>query len=170
MSALDNYKSRSGLSDSDSDLDSDAEEERLNAMYGAADEVKVRGRKGDVEREKKGEAGEGADESLAAEVTAKKRKRAKLELGDKGLLSARGLVQVHRSFPTALSKFSGRGKEAVFAKGYVRELHAWANGLFAGLNWEDVLLRVESAGGKEDVKTYLNLMREGARKEGLEKR
>ena len=170
MSALDSYKTRSGLSDSESDdYDSEAEEERLNKLYGAADEVKVRGRKGDAERDSNGNADGEADAELQAEVQ-KKRKRPKLELGDKGLLSSRGLVAVHRSFPPALSKLSGRGKEGAFAKAYAAELRRWANGLFAGLNWEDVLMRVEGAGGKEDVKAHLNLMREGARKEGLEKR
>ncbi|GMH70064.1 hypothetical protein TrST_g7273 [Triparma strigata] len=166
MSQLDKYTSRSGLSDS-SDVDSDEEEARMDAFFGTADEVKVKGRKGDLERSA---AALGADTDLQAEVESKRKKRKKLELGKEGLLSSSGLVAVHRSFRDKLKGYKGRGNERAYAKNVSRLYREWANSLFAGLHWEDVLMRIEGAGGKEDVKNYLNMMRENERREGLEKR
>ncbi|GMH88260.1 hypothetical protein TL16_g11105 [Triparma laevis f. inornata] len=167
MSQLDKYTSRSGLSDS-SDVDSDEEEARMDAFFGTASEVKVKGRKGDKERDA-GVSGT-ADTDLQAEVESKRKKRPKLELGKEGLLSSTGLVSIHRTFSSKLTSLKGRGNEKAYAKNVSRLYREFANGLFGGLHWEDVLMRVEGAGGKEDVKNYLNMMRENERREGLEKR
>eukprot|EP00520_Triparma_pacifica_P015450 CAMPEP_0118641086 /NCGR_PEP_ID=MMETSP0785-20121206/5093_1 /TAXON_ID=91992 /ORGANISM="Bolidomonas pacifica, Strain CCMP 1866" /LENGTH=352 /DNA_ID=CAMNT_0006532505 /DNA_START=91 /DNA_END=1146 /DNA_ORIENTATION=+ len=154
--------------------DSDTEEAGLSTLFGEAEEAPERGKK----RSSDGindnpQTDLTADESLQAEAEAAakaKKKRAKFEVeGSKGLLGPNGLVALHRGIDIT-TMYKGRGSEKEFARSLTSNLQSWCTTLFGGMHWEDLLMRIESVGGKDEVKAQLNLMREGIRKEGLAKK
>jgi len=102
----------------------------------------------------------GADESLAAEadalaVASGRKKRAKFEYA--ALTGAKGLTAVRRGFVDNMPKFNG--DEAKFASNLVGQVRRWCKDMFPGMNYEDLLMRVEAFGSVEAVKDQLQLMR-----------
>lgn len=154
--------------------DSDTEEAGLSTLFFEAEEAPERGKKRSSDGINDNPLTDlTADESLQAEAEAAakaKKKRAKFEVeGPKGLLGPNGLVALHRGIDVT-TMYKGRGSEKEFARSLTSNLQSWCTTLFGGMHWEDLLMRIESVGGKDEVKAQLNLMREGIRKEGLAKK
>jgi len=154
-----------------SDDDSDGEEAGLSSFFGEAEEAPTRKKRSGDEVNENPQADLTADESLQAEAEAAakaKKKRAKFEInGPKGLLGSNGLVALHRGLD---AEFKGRGHEAEYTSAITSAIKEWCGTLFGGMHWEDLLMRIETVGGKDEVRAQVNLMREGVRKEALTKR
>eukprot|EP00550_Attheya_septentrionalis_P006587 CAMPEP_0198289340 /NCGR_PEP_ID=MMETSP1449-20131203/7553_1 /TAXON_ID=420275 /ORGANISM="Attheya septentrionalis, Strain CCMP2084" /LENGTH=554 /DNA_ID=CAMNT_0043987649 /DNA_START=80 /DNA_END=1744 /DNA_ORIENTATION=- len=148
---------------SSSDDDEEEEERALSERFGEAGETSSNKRKSEDDD---GDAGE----TLVI-------KRSRPTLTPTHLMGTKGLLRVRNEFPSQLKyrvpTNNTKGRDLLAAASYGRLLvgayRNFCHNLFPGLAFEDTLTRIESFGGKKEVKAYVQNMRDDVRKDHLEK-
>lgn len=116
-------------------------------------------------------------EDIEAEYASTTRKKARKRptLTPAMLTSAKGLVRIHSEFPrhikwsTTKHKNNKTAAAAVYSRTLVNSYKSFCYDLFPMLNFQDVLMRIESFGSKKEIKDYLQHLREQVRNGHLEK-
>eukprot|EP00978_Attheya_sp_CCMP212_P025646 scaffold82870_cov48-Attheya_sp.AAC.2 len=148
---------------SSSDDDEEEAERALSERFGEAGEASSNKRKSEDDDGDEGE-------TLVI-------KRSRPTLTPTHLMGTKGLLRVRNEFPSQLKyrvpTNNTKGRDLLAAASYGRLLvgsyRNFCHNLFPGLAFEDTLTRIESFGGKKEVKAYVQNMRDDVRKDHLEK-